>query len=161
MKKFQDHTLKEYCDRLSLKVPVPGGGSAAALSAALGAALISMVVNYSLGKKTADVDAQLNKILLKSEKLRKRFMELVDLDAEAYLNFVQARKADDRTKKQARQRACDVPLEVAKLCYEAIDLTPYLVLEGNKYLVSDVEVALELLGAAYKSAMVNVKINQQ
>ncbi len=161
MKKFQDYTLSEYCDVLSQKVSVPGGGSAAALSAALGAALLSMVVNYSLGKKTADVDAKLKEILEESEALRRRFLELVDLDAEAYLEFVKARKADEQTKEQARKRACEVPLEVAKLCYQALDLAPYLVLEGNKYLISDVEVALELLGAAYKSAMFNVRINQE
>lgn len=160
MKKFQDHTLTEYCETLSLKVPVPGGGSAAALSAALGASLLSMVTNYSLGKKTPDIDEKLNQILLKSEVLRKRFLELVDLDAQAYLEFVKARKADEATKALAKKRACDVPLEIARLCYEAIDLAPYLVLEGNKYLVSDVEVALEMLSAAYKSAMFNVRINQ-
>ncbi len=70
------------------------------------------------------------------------------------------RNADEKTREEAKKRACDVPLEIAKLCYEAIDLTPYLVLEGNKFLVSDVEVALELLGAAFKSAMFNVRINQ-
>lgn len=161
MKKFQDYTLSEYCDVLSQKVSVPGGGSAAALSGALGAALLSMVVNYSLGKKTDDVDAKLKEILKKSEVLRKRFLELVDLDAQAYLEFVNARKADEPTKEKARQRACEVPLEIAQLCYQALNLAPYLVLEGNKYLVSDVEVALELLGAAYKSAMFNVRINQQ
>ncbi len=160
MKKFQDYTLSEYCNVLSQKVSVPGGGSAAALTAALGASLLCMVVNYSLGKKTADVDAKLTEILKKSEALRKRFLELVDLDAQAYLEFVNARKADEATKEKARKRACEVPLEIAKLCYEALDLAPYLVLEGNKYLVSDVEVALELLAAAYKSAMFNVRINQ-
>ncbi len=160
VKKFQDHTLKEYCEALSLKVAVPGGGSAAALSAALGAALISMVTNYSLGKKTPDVDKELNNILVKSEALRKRLLELVDLDAQVYLEFVKARKADEQARQAAQKRACVVPLEVARLCYEAIDLTPYLVLEGNKFLVSDVEVALELLGAAYKSAMFNVRVNQ-
>ncbi len=161
MKKFQDYTLGEYCDALSQKVSVPGGGSAAALSGALGASLLSMVVNYSLGKKTEDIDQKLNEILEKVEILRKRFLELVDLDAEAYLEFVKARKADEATKEAARKRACEVPLEIARRCYEAIDLAPYLVLEGNKYLVSDVEVAVELLGAAYKSAMFNVRINQQ
>lgn len=161
MKSFQNHTLSEYCDVLSQKVSVPGGGSAAALTAALGASLLSMVVNYSLGKKTEDIDQKLNRILDKAEILRKRFLELVDLDAQAYLEFVRARKADDATKEAARKRACEVPLEIARRCYEAIDLAPYLVLEGNKYLVSDVEVAVELLGAAYKSAMFNVRINQQ
>ncbi len=97
---------------------------------------------------------------MKSEILRKRFLELVDLDAQAYLEFVKARKADEATKALAKKRACDVPLEVARLCYEALDLAPYLVLEGNKYLVSDVEVALEMLSSAYKSAMFNVRINQ-
>lgn len=160
MKKLAHYTVTEYCESLSKKLPTPGGGSAAALAGALGASLISMVINYSLGKKTPAIDRELKKILKQSESLRKRLLVLVDLDAQAYLGVVAARKASEAQKKKAAKRASEVPLEIARRCFEAMELTPYLVLEGNKYLLSDVEVALDLLQAAFKSAMVNVRINQ-
>lgn len=84
----------------------------------------------------------------------------MDLDAQAYLGVVAARKADPASHKAALRAAARVPREVAKLCYQAIELTPALVRDGNKNLLSDVEVAVELLEAAFKSALINVAINQ-
>ena len=161
MKPFRNYSLSEYSRVLSLKVPAPGGGSAAAATAALGAALLSMVANYSLGKNTSRANEQKIKASLKaSEQLRKRFLMLVDLDAQAYLNLVKARKASPAKRAAARRRAAEVPLEVCKLCYKAVQLSPALVRYGNKYLVSDVKVALELLLAAFNAARINVEINQ-
>jgi len=120
----------------------------------LGAGLLAMVTRYSLQKGSpAEVEAQLERILAESEKYRQRFLELVDLDAEAYLEVVRARKGSEEEKRAAQDKATAVPRELARLCYEAVDLTPFLVLKGNKYLISDVEVAVELLTAAFKSAM--------
>lgn len=161
MKYFRNYSLTEYTRVLSLKVPAPGGGSAAALTAALGAALLSMVANYSLGKTTSRASEQKIKTSLKqSEQLRKRFLALVDLDAKAYLNVVKTRKAAPAKRNAARRKAAEVPLEVCKLCYKAVQLSPALVRYGNKYLVSDVKVALELLLAAFNAARINVEINQ-
>ena len=138
MKKYKDHSLKEYLEALSVKTPTPGGGSAAALTAALGAALISMVANYSVGKGSAVVDRKLRSLLARSERLRERFLELVDLDAEAYLEVVRTRKSPAKIRAAALKKAAAVPLEVGKLCFEAIQLTPFLAANGNKYLMSDV-----------------------
>ena len=160
MKKFKDCTLQEYLDCLSKKEPVPGGGSVAALTAALAAGLISMVANYSIGKNTESVERKIKTILEGSEKIRKRLLELVDLDAQAYLNVVKTRKAAPEIKKKALAQARQVPFEVGQLCYNAVQLTPYLVQKGNFYLMSDIQVANELLLAAFNSAMVNVRCNQ-
>lgn len=162
MPRLKDHSLSVYLKVLSQRTPVPGGGSAAALAAALGAALISMVANYSLGKGTAPaVRSKIKAVLKQSEKIRLRLERLVDLDAQAYLKVVQTRKASPAKRKAALKGAQEVPLEVGRLCYAAVGLTPVLVAQGNKYLVSDVEVALELLWAGYRSAMINVRINQE
>lgn len=161
MKKYQNHTLKEYCHCLSLKTPVPGGGSAAALGGALGAALISMVANYSLKRnQSGEVERKIQDILRRSEKIRKRLLELVGLDAAVYLKVVKTRHAPWEEKKKALQQARKVPLEVCRLCYAAVALTPFLVQKGNPYLQSDVVVAVEFLQAAFNSAKVNVEINQ-
>ena len=72
---YKDSLVKTYLDDLSAKLPAPGGGSAAALSAAMGAGLISMVVNFTLGKpKYAAYENQLKEIIEKSEKLRSEFL---------------------------------------------------------------------------------------
>ncbi|MBI3617849.1 MAG: cyclodeaminase/cyclohydrolase family protein [Candidatus Omnitrophica bacterium] len=161
MKPFRNYSLSEYSRVLSLKVPAPGGGSAAAATAALGAALLSMAANYSLGRTASRAAEQKIKASLKqSEQLRKRFLQLVDLDARAYLNVVKTRKAAPAKRAAARRKAAEVPLEICKLCYKAVQLSPTLVRYGNKYLISDVKVALELLLAAFNAAKLNVEINQ-
>ncbi|OGX08119.1 MAG: hypothetical protein A2Z88_09330 [Omnitrophica WOR_2 bacterium GWA2_47_8] len=158
MKNFKNQTLKEFLDHLSAKEPVPGGGAAAALTAASGAALISMVANYSKSKSPSNsINKEINNIFSKSEKIRKRLLELVDLDAKAYLKVVAARKGSPAQRARAAKAAQKVPLEVCRLCYEATQMTPFLVQNGNKYLLSDVEVAIELLLAAFQSSYVLTK----
>jgi len=158
---FESKTLEEYLNQLSTKEPVPGGGSAAALSAALGAGLISMVSNYSIGRKanTKAVDKRFHSILKKSEAIRQRLLELVSLDSQAYLQICAARPLDKETQRKASRAARGVPLEICKLCYKAIDLAPFIVDKGNPYLLSDIEVALELLMAGFNGALVMVRVN--
>ncbi len=144
---YKDKSLRQYLDDLAGKLPAPGGGSAAALNASLGAALISMVVNFTLGKpKYAKFENELKAILDKSEKLRNDFLNLVDLDVTAYQS------------KNARN-ALDVPFMVARLCFEAIKLCPPLITKANTNLASDVAVAAILLESAFTSAYFNVEIN--
>jgi methenyltetrahydrofolate cyclohydrolase len=144
---YKDGSLKKYLDDLSAKLPAPGGGSAAALSAALGAALISMVVNFTLGKpKYARYEYGLKEILKNSESLKDEFLNLVDLDVAAY-------------KSKNIRDALDVPFMLARLCFEGIKLCPPLLKKGNINLISDVAVAAVLLEAAFSSAVYNVDIN--
>jgi len=144
---YKEESLKKYLDDLAAKLPAPGGGSAAALAAGLGAALISMVVNFTLGKpKYAQYENELRQILEKSEKLRQEFLNLVDLDVIAY----QSKNLQD---------ALNVPLMVCRLCFEGINLCPPLIQKGNINLISDVAVAAILLESAFVSAYFNVEIN--
>ena len=144
---YKNQSLVKYLDDLSAKLSAPGGGSAAALNAAMGASLISMVVNFTLGKpKYAVFEPELKEILAKSEKLRKDFLGMVDLDVVAY-------QSNDLRK------ALDVPLMLARLCCEAAKLCPPLVKKGNVNLISDVAVAAVFLEAAFVSACFNVEIN--
>jgi glutamate formiminotransferase/formiminotetrahydrofolate cyclodeaminase len=144
---YKDRSLKRYLDDLAARLPAPGGGSAAALGAALAAALLSMVVNFTLGKpRYAKYEEQLKKILEESEKLREEFLRLVDLDVQAFKS------------KDIRQ-ALDVPFTVARLCFEGIKLCLPLAEKGNVNLISDVGVAAVLLESAFASACINVRIN--
>jgi len=161
MVKFKDRSLTFFLNELAARKPTPGGGSAAALTAATGAALISMVAGYSIGKGASKaVEQKLKDTLTKSEKIRKKLLLSVDKDVEAYRKVVKARKASDRQKQATLRQARAVPAQVCALCYEAMQLTPFLVKKGNKHLLSDVEVAIELLLAAFRSAEINIAINQ-
>ena len=158
---FKNKTLQEYLDQLARREPVPGGGSTAAFTAAMGLGLISMVTNYSIGRKsnTKAMDKRLAAILAKSEPMRLRLLELTSLDSEAYLKITAARALDRRAQDQAARAARAVPVEICELCYKAIQLTPYLADKGNPYLLSDVEVAIELLMSAFNSARIMVRVN--
>ena len=159
---FNHKTLQEYSEQIARKEPVPGGGSAAAYTAALGAGLLCMVANYSIGRKsnTKSVETRLSKILTRAEMIRQRLLELTSLDSEAYLQIVAARQQEAKVQKKASRHAAGIGKEVCRLCYQATDLAPYLVEKGNPYLVSDVEVAVELLQAGFIGSMVMVKVNQ-
>jgi formiminotetrahydrofolate cyclodeaminase len=144
---YKNDTLEKYVDDLAAKLPAPGGGSAAALTASLGIALISMVINFTLGKpKYAKYEAELKRMLEKSEQLRQTFLDLVDLDVAAY-------------KSKNIREALDVPLMVCRLCFEGMKLCPGLIRKSNLNLISDVGVAAILLESAYTSAKLNVEIN--
>ena len=145
--KYKNESLKKYLDDLAGKLPAPGGGSAAALSGALGTSLISMVVNFTLGKpKYAQYEKELSATLIKAERLREEFLNLVDLDVVAY-------------KSKNLKQALDVPFMACRLVFEAIKLCPALIKKGNVNLISDVAVAAVLLESAFASAYFNVEIN--
>jgi formiminotetrahydrofolate cyclodeaminase len=147
MPSYRDEQLKRYVDDLSAKLPAPGGGSAAALAASLGASLISMVVKFTLGKaKYAKYESELKDILERSEKLKSEFLDLVDRDVVAY----NSKNLKD---------ALNIPFMVCRLCFEGIKLCPSLIRKGNINLISDVAVAAVFLEAAFTSAYFNVDIN--
>lgn len=144
---YKNTSLKKYLDDLAAKKPTPGGGSAAALSAGLGASLISMAVNFTLGKpKYAKYENELKKVLEKSENLRKEFLNLVDLDVVAY-------------KSKNLRDMLDVPFMLCRLCFEGIKLCPPLIKKSNRMLISDLAAAAVLLEGAFASAFFSVKIN--
>ncbi len=144
---YKNESLRKYLEDLAARSSVPGGGSAAALTASLGAALLSMVINFTLGKpKYEKYEKELKKMLDNSEKLRKEFLELVDLDVVAF-------------KSKNTEDALKVPFMVARLCFEGIKLCPSLIRKGNLNLISDVAVAAVLLESAFVSASFNVEIN--
>ncbi|MDD5115768.1 MAG: cyclodeaminase/cyclohydrolase family protein [Candidatus Omnitrophica bacterium] len=144
---YKNQNLSKYLDDLSARVSAPGGGSAAALTAAMGAGLIAMMVNFTLGKPGYGAfEAELKKTLAKSERLRNDFLDLVDLDVVAY------RSRDMR-------KALDVPLMLARLCCEAAKLCPPLLKKGNPNLITDLAIAAIFFEAAFISACFNVEIN--
>jgi formiminotetrahydrofolate cyclodeaminase len=167
---YIDHPLRHFMDKLASRSPEPGGGSVAALTGALGAALVSMVANLTLGKeKYKDVQPQIEALLKESEALRVDMQDLIQKDTEAYgaLSEVykmpkntDAEKAARTAKMQeALKKACQVPFEIGLKALEVAMLAQRAADIGNVGAVSDAGVAVLLAQACAQSAALNVKIN--
>ncbi|MBN1641604.1 MAG: cyclodeaminase/cyclohydrolase family protein [Anaerolineae bacterium] len=168
--KLTDKTLVAFLDALSSSAPAPGGGSVAALSGALGAALVSMVCNLTLGKKKyADVEEQIAALVEQSEALRLRLTDLLEADVKAYTGVSEAYRLphDTDERKAARsaaiqdalKKATVVPMQVAEACCQVLDLCTPAAEMGNIYAVSDAGVAALMAEAGLRSAALNVIIN--
>lgn len=163
-------TLEMFLDDLASSSPAPGGGSVAALSGALGAALTSMVCNLTVGKKKyADVDADMKKIRAQAEELRNTFTHLIDKDTLAFNKVMEAYGLPKDTEPQkalrtvaireATKEATLVPLEVMKHCIDALALAQEVASRGNVNSISDAGVGALMLHAACEGAALNVRVN--
>ena len=162
--------LTDYADRLASGEPTPGGGSAAALAGAIGAACASMVANFTVGReKYAAVEAEVRDILTQVEAHRAQLLKLVDEDAVAYCGYRAAAdlpKATDDEKaarkaalQDASKVAAQVPIQVVETCAEIIKLLPALAEKGNPNVLSDVGCALKLCEAGLQTGTLNVECN--
>ncbi len=120
--KLTDKPVTNFLDELASSAPAPGGGSVAAISGALGAALVSMVCNLTLGKKAyADVQDDIGNLLAQSEALRAKLTDLLEADVAAYTGYSKAAKMPRGTDEEKAERAVamqaalkvatDVPLQ--------------------------------------------------
>ena len=168
--KLTDKPVTAFLDELASDAPAPGGGSVAALSGALGAALVSMVCNLTLGKKGYDeVQDDIKDLLAKSEALREKLTGLLEEDVKAYTGYSKAAKMPRGTDEEKAERqkvmqsalkvATDVPLAIAEAAVEVMDLCMPAAEKGNKWAVSDAGVAVLMAEAALRSAALNVLIN--
>jgi len=162
---YIERSIKEYLDDLAARKPAPGGGSAAALEAATGAALMSMVANFTISnKKYADVKDIAEDSLAKSEALRQKLMELVDEDVEAYKKVALGVKTIEKGSKELDAlyvEACRVPLEICRAAGDAMILCVKLVEFGNKNLITDTAIAAIMLESAFQNAKFNAYINMK
>lgn len=167
---YIDQPLRHFMDKLASNAPEPGGGSVAALTGALGAALVSMVANLTLGKeKYKNVQPQIEALLKESEKLRAEMQDLIQKDTEAFGAFSEVYKMPKNTdtEKAARttkmqetlKKAAQVPLEIGLKALAVAKLAQCAAEIGNTALVSDAGVAVLLARACAQSAALNVKIN--
>ena len=166
----KEQQIEVFLDELASSASTPGGGGAAAIMGAMGAALVSMVCNLTIGKeKYADVEEELKGVLDQAESLRARLTNMIQADVEVF-NRVMASyrlpKGTDEEKaarsaeiQEALKAATDVPLECAKACAEVIALSRTAAEKGNLNVISDAGVAVMAGYAALKSAALNVNIN--
>ena len=165
-----DTSVATFLDNLASGTPTPGGGGAAALGGAMGAALISMVCNLTIGKtRYADVEPEMRDVLDRAEALRHELQELAQADIEAFNRLSAAYKsartteADIAIRRDAIQaslrRATEVPLRTARAAAAILPLCPAAAERGNQAAVSDVGVAALAAHASVRAALLNVEIN--
>ncbi len=168
--RFTDLPLRDLADRLASRDPVPGGGSAAAIAGAMGAALVSMVVELTVGRpEYAEHEAALREIGAGAVERRAVLLDLAEADAAAYRSVVTARRMPKQTdpEREARSaalrdamlQAAGVPLRTATVASEVLELAERIAPIGNSNAVSDAGVAAQLAAAALRGALLNVRIN--
>src|SRR5579872_3338348 len=146
---YIEESIQHYLDELASAQPTPGGGSASALSGALGAALASMVCRLTPGKADyEDVQSEIEHIWEQTERLRARFAQLVQEDIVAYGQLAAAYRMPRGTDEERSQRsaaiqerltaAAQVPLEVVESAATTINLCRRLAEIGNANVLSDI-----------------------
>lgn len=167
---FRDLTLAAFVDQLASAEPVPGGGSASAVAASLGAGLVAMVATLSEGRpKYAEYAATHASAGGVGRALARRLLELADEDAAAYavfgaaLRMPKTSEAEQSTRsgalRAAARTASTVPLACVEACLEVVLAAESLAGRSNLNASSDLAVACLLASAAAHGAAANVLVN--
>lgn len=172
--KFREYKIDEFIYDLSSESPSPGGGSVAALVAALAGSLNSMVYSLTVNKKSFEaLDLDTQKLILDfkeaSGKFSSKSIVLMEEDRSAFNKLMDCYKLPKSTEEEKKIRnneiiiktlgALKAPYDIAKECYKFYDNIDIAVKYGNKMLLSDAACAAILLNSAIECAIVNVRIN--
>jgi len=163
-------TLQTYLDDAGSGKPAPGGGSVSACVGALGAALVAMVCNLTIGKeKFADVEGEVKDLVAKADAVRDRLEKLLQDDTVAYNGVIAAYRMpkDTEEEKAARHKAvqdglivaANVPLDICREALEVCRLGRTAARIGNPAAITDAGIAAILGEAAAQGGALNVAIN--
>ena len=162
--------IGDYLDRLSSREPTPGGGAAAALHAAQGAALIAMVARYSTGEKYAGHADEIARITESADELVARSLECADADETAFGSMGDAyglprgtdeeRAARKEAISDAAAGAARPPMRVIAIARQIVDLATELIPIGNRNLITDLAAAADAARAAAGTSRVNIEANR-
>lgn len=163
---YPELSCRRFAEALSSSAPTPGGGGAAALVGAIGAALAHMVGALTVGKKRyADVEDELLVLMDECDRLRDGLLNQITADAACFAPLAAAYgiPKDDPSRAEilegATLNACGAPLEIMRLCVRAIDAAEVFAEKGSRLALSDAGCAAVLCKAALQAASLNVFIN--
>ena len=167
---IREKQITEFMAELGSKAPVPGGGGAAALAGAAGAALGAMVGSLTTGKKKyIDVEEDIQALTKEALELKDRLLALIDEDAEGFQPLSEAyglpaeTEADKEEKarimEKALRKACEAPMEMMRCCCRVIDVCGEFAVKGSRLAVSDAGCGAILAKSALQAASLNVFIN--
>jgi methenyltetrahydrofolate cyclohydrolase len=163
-------SLQSFLDELAGSAPTPGGGSAAAIIGAMGAALLSMVCNVTLGKKGLEaLESDMKAVRDESERLRARLTAMVAEDIAAFDGLMAAYRLPKSSEEEKSRRAeaiqsnlraaTETPLACARACAEVVMLARRAAEKGFAGVISDAGVGVLAANSALRSAALNVYIN--
>jgi methenyltetrahydrofolate cyclohydrolase len=166
----KDKTIAAFLDDLASERPTPGGGGAAAVCGAIGAALVSMVANLTIGKKNYEaVSEELKAVNEMAEQLRAELTGAIDEDVAAFNSVMGAYGLPRATEEEKANRTAAIqaalkdatlaPLRAVKACFEVMRLSAAVAEKGNLNVISDAGVAVLAANAGLRSAALNVFIN--
>ena len=171
---FKDYSVDKFILELSSDAPSPGGGSTAALVAALSSSLNSMVYSLTIGKKVFEKlsDNEKNKMVKLQEEAKefiKKAQNFMEQDRNDFLSLMDSYKLPKDNEeeiiirkekiKENTMQAMETPLLLAEECIKFYDNIEFAIKHGNKNLISDAGVATVLLHSAIESSIINVKVN--
>jgi methenyltetrahydrofolate cyclohydrolase len=164
-----DHSLRSFVQQAGSSSPTPGGGSVAALVAALAASMISMVSNLSQGDKYAHAQPQITDAIRRMEASIQECEELLLADISSFNQYMNALKLPKNTdeEKFARKQAIneavrsaiDVPLRLVEVCLRGLQCTRAIAEASNKNVISDLGIGAILFESAAQSALLTIEIN--
>lgn len=163
-------SIKDFLAETAANTPVPGGGSISALNGAIATALTEMVANLTIGKKKyADYEGQMKTIAVEAATIRKRLIDYIDEDSNAYNRVFSAFKLPKETEEEALRRseeiqeatkmAALVPMKVAEEVGSVMETIIYVAHKGNQNAVTDACVAMMAARTCVLGALLNVRIN--
>ncbi|MCX7804983.1 MAG: cyclodeaminase/cyclohydrolase family protein [Planctomycetota bacterium] len=162
---LKELNIEQFAAKAADRTPVPGGGNVGACVAAFGAALGAMAARFTTGEKFASMADKIRPIVEEYDRLRARFLELMERDAEAYGKYAEASKLPKDTPEQKERRrkamaeasaaSLAVPVEVMAECLRGLQITRELVPVCNPRLLGDAAAAAYFMEAASRVAMLN------
>ena len=161
---FADRSVAQSLDRIAAREPAPGGGSAAAWTAAIAGALVQMAAAFAVSHADAGRD-RLSAVAARAAELRARELELAEQDERSYAPVLAAMRLEASDPARAARltaalaTAAEVPLAVAQGAAELCELAAALVRDGSPHLVGDATAAALLAEAATRAAVRLVELN--